>query len=97
MNQTIIFSNRPTTDNKTKLILIVVILSIIIFLSLIVFLYMYIIMPVMKVKLKKTINNEDPEIPLWRNAIIKNDINLEDIYQKNTNKNIIVNPIIGNI
>ena len=34
------------------------------------------------------------EIPLWRNAIIKNDINLEDIYQKNTDKNVILNPII---
>ena len=41
--------------------------------------------------------NSKAEIPLWRNAIIKNDINLEDIYQKETNKNIIVNPIIGNI
>lgn len=94
MNQTIIFSNGPTKDDKNKSILIIVILFIIIFLSLIAFIYIYIIMPKIKVKSKKEINNQRLEIPLWRNAIIKNDINLEDIYQKNTNKNIILNPII---
>jgi flagellar basal body-associated protein FliL len=90
MNQTIIFSNRPTTDDKNKSILIIIILFIIIFLSLIAFLYIYIIMP----KIKTT---SKAKTYLWRNAIIKNDINLEDIYIKETNKNLILNPIIVNI
>ena len=90
MNQTILISNETSIDDKNKSILIVIILSIIIFLSLIVFLYICIIMP----KIKTTSKDE---IHLWRNAIIKNDINLEDIYKKEKNKNLIVNPIIVNI
>ena len=90
MNQTILISNETSIDYKNKSILIVIILSIIIFLSLIIFLYICIIMP----KIKTTSKDE---IHLWRNAIIKNDINLEDIYKKEKNKNLIVNPIIVNI
>lgn len=90
MNKTILFSNGPSTDDKNKTILIVVILFIVIFFSLIFFLYIYVIMP-------KNKKNSNIETPPWRNAIIKNDIKLEDIYQKEINKNIIVNPIVGNI
>ena len=80
MNKTILFSNGPQTDDKNKTILIIVILFTIIFCSIIVFLYIYLIMPQ---------NKKDSNIKtsLWRNAIIKNDIKLEDIYQKE-----IVNP-----
>jgi flagellar basal body-associated protein FliL len=97
MNQTIIFSNGPSTDDKNKSILIISILFIVIFLSIIVFIYIYIIMPKKKINSKKELNNQSLETPLWRNAIIKNDINLADIYQKNTDKNVILNPIIENI
>lgn len=90
MNKTIIFSNGPSTDDKNKTILIVVILFTIIFLGVILFLYIYIKMP-------KNKKDSNIETPLWRNAIIKNDIKLEDIYQTEINKNIIVNPIVGNI
>ena len=87
MNKTILFSNGPPINDTNKTILIVIILFIIILLSLIVFLYIYIIMPQKK-------KDSDFATPLWRNAIIKNDINLEDIYQKKINKNVIINPII---
>ena len=64
----------------------------VILLSLIAFLYIWMIMPQKKKDLSLNFAT-----PLWRNAIIKNDINLEDIYQKENNKNVIVNPIITNL
>jgi flagellar basal body-associated protein FliL len=97
MNKTVLFSNGPSTDDKNKTILIIVILLTIIFLSLILFLYIYITMKQNKKDSKKELNNVNAMVPLWRNAIIKNDIKLEDIYQKEINKNIIVNPIVENI
>ena len=97
MNKTVLFSNGPSSDDKNKTILIIVIVFIIVFLSLIIFLYIYII-----AQRKKNSKNQlslqsapDPilEPTLWRNAITKDDINLEDIYQKETNKRLVVNPI----
>ena len=35
-----------------------------------------------------------PEPTLWRNAIIENEINLGDIYRKETNKRLVVNPLV---
>jgi len=97
MNKTVLFSNRPSEDNKNKIILIIVIVSIILFCSLLMFLYIYVVLR----KKHPTANPlslqsaPDPilEPTLWRNAITKDDINLEDIYQKETNKRLVVNPI----
>jgi flagellar basal body-associated protein FliL len=107
MNKTILFSDGPSSDDKNKTILITVIVCIIVFLSLIIFLYFYIIA---QKKDKKQINlsknsadswracpesgDAGPEPTLWRNAIIENEINLGDIYRKETNKRLVVNPLV---
>jgi len=88
MNKTILFSDGPPKDDKNKVILIIVILFTVIFVSLIALFYIHTIMP-------KNKKDSSFDIILWRNAIIKNDIKLEDIYQKETNKDVILNPIVG--
>lgn len=91
MNKTVLFSGGPSSDNKNKTILIIVIICIIVFLSFIIFLYIQIVIR------KNNSTDPDPDLilepTLWRNAITKDDINLEDIYQKETNKRLVINPI----
>lgn len=101
MNKTVLFSNGPSEDNKNKTILIIVIVSIILFCSLLMFLYIYGVhrkkRPTVNPLILQKIPDPILETILWRNAITKDDINLEDIYQKETNKRLVINPIARSI
>ena len=86
VNKTILYSNSSSNNEISKINLIILILSIIFFLSLIGYIYIFTFFR------KKKEPNIEPE--LSRNAIIKNDIYLEDVYLHESNKKIVSNPLI---
>jgi hypothetical protein len=101
-NVTILSSNSSSNYSVNNIEFICIIISIIILFGIFSFFYIFIFFRKNNKDILSDSNKSKSdqhtqkfvEYDLSRNAIIKNDINLEDIYYDNNNKKIVMNPMI---